>query len=402
MIQLSIYSFKLSNLTQAQPLSFGTPIENTFGGGKTTNLYQFEGIAGERFFFDYQTIIGSRGSSYSQWRLIDPEGNEVFDQGFTIDASDITVPSTGTYTLLVENSIYDYPRSSSFESIDYRFQAEKIAPTVDLTLGETVTNKLTTDTYSFSLEDDSLLYFDALLNNDKFKWSLTDTDGTEIVNQRLFTRTDANNISNPVLNVSAGDYLLKIDGDDVNVNYAFKLSNLNQAEQLSFGTPIEDTFGEGKTTNLYQFEGTAGEKYFFDYQTIIGSRGSSYSQWRLIDPEGNEVFDQGFTTDASDITVPSTGTYTLLVENSIYDYPRSSSFESIDYRFQVEKIAPTVDLTLGETVTNKLTTDTYSFNLENDSLLYFRCHYSTMSSFKWSLTEYRWNGNSQSKVIYSY
>ena len=123
---------------------------------------------------------------------------------------------------------------------------------------------------------------------------MTKEDETIVVDKRQFTRTDANDIDNPVLNLSAGDYLLKIDGNDTTIDYTFKLSNLNQAEQLSFGIPIEDTFGEGKTTNLYQLEGNEGERFFFDYQSLTGSRYSSYTQWRLIDPEGNEVFEPKF------------------------------------------------------------------------------------------------------------
>ena len=372
------YRFNLKDIEQvATPLTLGEDVTGNFDPDHETDIYQFEGNEGERFFVDY--ISGANGNT--GWRLIAPDGSNVFNSSFDgNNVGKITLSQTGTYILLMEDYIY------SSNSREYSFRISQIATeSQELTLGETVTSKLTTDSYSFSLEDDSLLYFDAILNNSSFKWSLTSTDGTEVVNQRLFTRTDANDINNPVLNVSAGDYLLEIDGDNINIDYSFKLSNLNQAKQLSFGTSIEDTFGEGKTTNLYQFEGTAGEKYFFDYQSIIGTSFAGYNYWRLIDPEGNEVFDQGFTTDAANITLSQTGTYTLLVENDILDRPSDSNFESIDYRFQAEKIAPTVELTLGETVTNKLTTDSYSFSLEDDSLLYFDSLLNNQY-FKWSLT----------------
>ena len=51
---------------------------------------------------------------------------------------------------------------------------------------------------------------------------------------------------------------------------------------------------------------------------------------------------QSFTTDASNIILPTTGTYTLLLENDIDDYvynSRWTNYTSIDYRFQVDPIA---------------------------------------------------------------
>jgi large repetitive protein len=90
---------------------------------------------------------------------------------------------------------------------------------------------------------------------------------------------------------------------------------------LALGTQINDSFETGKKTDLYRFDASAGEKFFFDYQQKTGSvYGESYTQWRLIDPQGDEVFDQAFYTDASNITTSQTGTYTLLIEDDIVDY----------------------------------------------------------------------------------
>ncbi|NJO99235.1 MAG: hypothetical protein HC764_27250 [Pleurocapsa sp. CRU_1_2] len=69
---------------------------------------------------------------------------------------------------------------------------------------------------------------------------------------------------------------------------------------------------------------------------MTGSSASS-TQWRLIDPQGNEVFDQRFSSDATDITTSQTGTYTLLIESDIYD--QANSLGSINYRFQVDPIS---------------------------------------------------------------
>ncbi|MGL5836265.1 MAG: hypothetical protein ACRC1Z_23985, partial [Waterburya sp.] len=256
----------------------------------------------------------------------------------------------------------------------------------NLTLGETITfSLLQQDQYKFTLNENSLLYFDSLTNDSNFKWSLTKADGTQVVNQRRFDQSDGALIADPILNLSAGNYLLKVDGSDINSNYSFKLSNLNQAVPLTLGTQINDSFELGKKTDLFKFNATAGERFFFDYQQMTGSAFSvANTRWRLIDPNGAEVFDQAFSTDATDIATSQTGTYTLLIEDYIADSVSSGS--AINYRFQVEKLNQPVNLTLGETITNKLTQKDYRFTLNENSLLYFDS-LTNDSNFKWSLTK---------------
>ena len=152
-----------------------------------------------------------------------------------------------------------------------------------LTIGETVTSKLDTDSYSFTLDEDSKLYFDSLTNNGSFNWTLTKADGTKVVERRRFDQSDSNSINDPILDLSAGEYLLKIDGGDVITDYSFKLSNLNQASSLVLGTQIQDSFESGKKTDLFKFDAEAGERFFFDYQQLTGSAyGSTYAQWRSL------------------------------------------------------------------------------------------------------------------------
>ena len=205
------YSFNLKDIeAEATTIVLGEEVAGVFEPNHETDIYQFEGVAGGRYYVDYLAgaYIGQTG-----WRLIAPDGSEVFNRPLSQqDVGDLTFEQTGTYTLFLEDFITNSnPR-------EYLFQISQIELTQELILGETVTNKLTTDSYSFTLNEDSLLYFDSLTNNSSFKWNLTSTDDTEIVNQRQFTRTDANDISNPVLKVSAGDYLLEIDGDDTTID----------------------------------------------------------------------------------------------------------------------------------------------------------------------------------------
>lgn len=330
------YSFKLSSLSEAEELILGESTTGSFGAGKKTNLYKFDAVAGDRFFFDYQAISGSRYAYNTQWRLIDPNGEEVFDQRFRTDAKNITVSQTGTYTLLLEHDVIDSFNNSS-ETVDYRFQIEKIKPTQELTLGETITSRLSTDSYSFTLDKKSQLYFDSLTNNSKFSWSIVDAEGTEYYS-RTFTRSDGRYVDNPVLDLPMGEYKIKIDGDSITTDYSFRLLDLAGAEELPIGTTVEKDFLPPNKTDMYRFAGNAGERYFFDYQSLTGINGYSggWNYWSLVDPQGNIVFDQSITNDAQDVTLPETGDYTLLIEGYI---AATSNNNNAEYKFQINPIA---------------------------------------------------------------
>ena len=372
------YSFRLSDLAEAETIALNTEVSGTVTPGNTTKSYQFDVEAGERLSFDY---LNKSGYFYNpNWTLIDPEGEQVFDQEFDADIQGIELSQSGTYTLLIEGQVYEFRSSSS-----HSFKVVDLEKPQELILGETINATLKQDRYSFTLDEDSLLYFDSLTNNNSsnFQWSLTNASGEVVVDRRLFTESDGSTIDNPVLDLDAGEYTLQIYGNDINNEYSFKLSNLNQAVPLTFDTQINDSFETGKKTDLYQFDAVAGARFFFDYQTLTGSlSASTYTQWRLIDAQGNEIFDQSFTRDARDIVVPEAGTYTLLVENNINDYNLSNN---INYAFQAIKVEPPVNLTLGETITNTLRTDTYNFSLDEDKQLYLDSL--QRSNYTWTLTD---------------
>ncbi len=79
------------------------------------------------------------------------------------------------------------------------------------------------------------------------------------------------------------------------------------ADPVTPGTPIQASFDPGNQTNVYSFEGHAGDKYFFD--TLTGFDG----RWRLIDPAGTQIFSD-FYRDQDVKTLALDGTYKLLLE----------------------------------------------------------------------------------------
>src|SRR5262249_26386824 len=191
------------------------------------------------------------------------------------------------------------------------------------TLGSTVSGAIATagaqGRYSFTLSSPALLYFDALTNSSNLTWTLTGPAGTA-VNARSFVSSDSGGNSNPVVSVPAGDYTLTTDlpGDQTGT-YAFRLWDLAQATPLTPGTPVSGSLSPANETDLYRFTASAGDRFFFD---VLARTNPGSSNWRLIDPYGNVLFNtlfNGANPDVDVLTLTQPGTYTLLVEGNVSD-----------------------------------------------------------------------------------
>ena len=165
-----------------------------------------------------------------------------------------------------------------------------------------------------------MLYFDALMNNGNLTWSLTGPAGA-VVTARSFTASDSfgSSSNNPVLNLPAGAYAVTITTSLATAqSYSFRLLDLAAGspaiQPVTPGTAVSGELTVPNETDLYRFPATAGDQLFFDVVTVSDS-GNSYL--RLIDPVGGQVFSRGGLGDQDVLSLPFTGTYTLLVEGWI-------------------------------------------------------------------------------------
>src|SRR5262249_32158248 len=200
-----------------------------------------------------------------------------------------------------------------------------------------------------------------------------------------FAGSDASSISNPVLNLIAGDYTLVVDGNtDHTGSYSFRLSDLASATPIVLGNPISGTLPSGNHSALYQLNAQAGDQVALHRQAL--SSGNPY--WRLIDPYGGVTY-AAFFANSSTLTLPVSGTYTLLFEGQI------SANGAIDYTFNVSSqghvtIAPPTGttLTLGTLTSGAISTagqqNNYIFTISNPTNLYFDS-LTNNSSLNWSL-----------------
>ncbi|MEH2565659.1 CARDB domain-containing protein [Bradyrhizobium sp. AZCC 2289] len=319
------FSFRLSDLASATAIAPGTRVSGTLTPGNATNLYKFSANAGDPFYFDEQSISGSIYNNY--WRLLDPNGHQVWFQYPFADVPTSTLALTGTYTLLVEGDI------SNTTPVNYSFNVQNLTTAVPLTLGTQVDGSITQPAvYSFNLANPTSLYFDSLTNDGSLSWTLTGPRGTE-VSSRSFTNSDGYSSSNNdpfALNLIAGNYTLTVAGTTgpTTGSFSFRLSDLASATVITPGTPVSGTLTPGNATNLYKFSANAGDPFYFDQQSILGSMYNNY--WRLLDPNGRQVWFQYPFADVPTSTLALTGTYTLLVEGDV------SNTTPVNYSFNAD------------------------------------------------------------------
>ncbi|SMP79595.1 YD repeat-containing protein, partial [Neorhodopirellula lusitana] len=236
------------------------------------------------------------------------------------------------------------------------------------------------DKFTFSLSSEKLLYFDALTHDG---YVTLDGPTGNVFSQMEF----GSETYSSVRRLFAGDYTLTVSGyQDQAIEYQFQLRDLSSAIELSSGTSISGTLSPNTETHLYKFDVDAGDR--FNFQALSADDFNSSLPWRLIDPFGNEVFSNYFTS-VFDRTLTQTGTYYLLVEGD------SLEKGATNYSFAIQSLGndgidpPTgTPITLGSVVSSDIAVtgeqDVYTFTLTTVSNLYFDS-LSDNSSLYWTL-----------------
>ena len=96
------YAFRVLDLAQGPSLTPGTPVAGVLDPANATAVYRFTAAAGDRFFFDMQSLANND----VEWRLLSPYGDEVFEDWMGRDFPETTLNAPGIYTLLVEGRRY--------------------------------------------------------------------------------------------------------------------------------------------------------------------------------------------------------------------------------------------------------------------------------------------------------
>src|SRR5256885_2459356 len=307
--QTGAYSFRLLDEATAEALTPGVPVSGLLDPANSTRMFRFDAAAGERFYFDMRSVANGNGS----WRLLDPNGNQVWFTGIGSDVDVQTLAFTGPYTLFLEGRYFVSGATA------FTFNVQPVTDdTVPLTLGARVDGAIghagQADRYTFTLTDSRQLYFDSL-SESNLVWSLSGPRGT-VVSGRDFRGSDSRDFGgNPVLDLVAGDYTLTIDAaGETTGSYAFRVLDLAQGPSLTPGTPVAGVLDPANATAVYHFTAAAGDRFFFDMQSLANND----VEWRLLSPYGDEVFEDWMGRDFPETTLNAPGIYPLLVEGRRY------------------------------------------------------------------------------------
>lgn len=361
------YAFRLLDLAAAEIIPIDTQLTRTLDPANESDPMRFTVSPGSKLYFDF---LNQTGLPNAYWRCYNPRGEQVFSSSLG-DQGPFVFAEGGIYTLSVEG--YQFEVGSGNYSLRIHTVADQAAP---LSLGTVVTGSLVKPgqlhTYSFSLGTPSRLYLDSLTDNSSLRWSLR-APGRDWVSNLALTSSDGPNNSDPLLNLTPGDYRLTIDGSgDSTGAYSFRLLDLSVGNNLVPGTTVSANLSPGNRTEVYRFTVTPGDRYALDW---ISQANLPNLYWRLYDPTDSILF-RSYVGDIATNRFLIGGTYTLLVEGYYGDLSAGA------YQFRLVpggNVPPTpytgTGLTLGATINGALATATssnlYAFTLPSRTQLYF-------------------------------
>ncbi|MGK7917648.1 MAG: hypothetical protein AB4038_19250, partial [Prochloraceae cyanobacterium] len=222
--------------------------------------------------------------------------------------------------------------------------------TEPLTLGQTIRGRKISelgekDTYTFEGTVGQKLWFDNLQDSSSgiITGSLYTPSGRYVWSQQLISDHE------PTILTEAGTYRFVVDGSgDATGSYRFRFLDFADAQSINLDNPLDNpiqgNFGvSGNKTNFYRFNGTKGQKLYFDVTADPAPGNNIYS---LYDSSGQKLFSKfiGADYEGEGAILPSDGEYTLIVEGNDVNN---------DYNYNLQIVTPkfiTTALILGETI----------------------------------------------------
>ena len=315
------YQFNLLDLAAAPALTLGTPLSTALAPADSTLAYAITAADGQALH------LSANAPNNTSLRLLDSAGRLVAYTDTAAAGLDTPVLAAGRYTLLVEGDLY---AGSGTQAVTVRGD-EVTTPAQATSLGALVEATIATpgqrQVYTFSVATPSSVLIDPLGYDGRFNWSLTLLNGTVVTrsfDQSSGTYNYYNYVPNPVLLLGPGNYTLSIGASqNATGTAALRIIDGATAPVITPGLPVSGTLSPVGADNVYQFNGTQGQQFYF---AALAQAGGS-ATWKLLDPSGNLVFDQGFG-DAGLVTLPLTGSYLLVLldENNDYAPPLTYTF----------------------------------------------------------------------------
>ncbi|MCC3595807.1 MULTISPECIES: putative Ig domain-containing protein [unclassified Microcoleus] len=301
------YGYSLLDLAASQTLNLNATESIPSIPAWGTTAYKFDGTVGQKLYYD-----GLTNNPNIRLKLISPSGREISNftaadswWGHATDRLD-TLTESGTHYLLVSNDQATPTVNVSFRLLD-RTIATSLVLNADIQ-STFAPSPFETDLYRFNGQAGQYLYFDALDGSWSNTWTLYGPGGQTVIN-----RTQA--LSDFELALPGdGEYLLALQGYNGSpASYKFRVVTPTMPViSLLIGTPTppNSTIGLPGEQDIYTFNGTAGQRLYFDGIADSGSKNV-----RLLSPSGVEVFPNISTSGDKDLfALLETGTYRAVVD----------------------------------------------------------------------------------------
>ena len=254
---------------QATPLTLDTG--NTISGtiaGTATKLYQFAGNVGDHVYF--QSLTDSAGFDKATWLIYGPANQLVasnttsFSDDLAQDLEALSLPETGTYTLVIADNSGNASDSYSFKAYHPTapINTSALSPLGNVVSG-TIARPGDTVVYTFTGSAGQTIYGDDLGFDSGLEVHLLDPAGVAFAGGGS---SGGFGFDPPVTLSQAGTYQLIIGGYEETGKYSFRL--LDVASQPSIdpltSPTTTGTLITGHATNLYSFTGALGEGVYFE------------------------------------------------------------------------------------------------------------------------------------------
>ena len=378
------YSFSLINLAVANPLTLGVLTDGSLEGNNETDRYTFTATAGQSFFFG--------GTGNVRWRVIDPDGVNVFNPEWIGNRQPVTLTKTGTYMVLIEGQVQSSPQSNQ----SYSIFAQNLSVGAPMSLGTNYTSTTRYGVYSLSLPTAKQVIFDALVGNSSVSWTLKGPHGT-VVDSRTFAQSDGNTfLKTPILDLIAGDYTLTVFNSNSTPATSPATFRLLDPSTASTFTPVAATttalvsgsLSPGSAIGLHNFTAAPGDSIIFDARTPLPGQTLT---WRLLGPNGQLVDGpQDYADAPRTILLPYNGQYTFVIEGR----PGYSTTQSYSFDVIPNGTLPVPGLPAGTTISfgsrtqgslaNSSAKSTYRFMVPADALIHIDAQ-TNNQNLKWTL-----------------
>jgi hypothetical protein len=340
------------NEAPADTIGFDTPVHGMLERGWQTDLFRFDGWAGQRLFFDSQTSITDAACM-----VYTPDSYAWMTRNLANDF-EMVLPETGTYAVAVVSGVAT-PVAYAFELVTAQTTSQP------LLLGTVTETTLSSrgEQLRFDFDGDAgqRLFFDGLHGDHAELYMALLAPGGLFLIQQPYVDADYG----PFTLVMDGTHTVVIGGNTgENGTVRFRLIDLDQPPvmRLALGQSVGGTLDPGSAADLYLLDGET------DQRLVIQSLDrSSPASWTLYAP-GNYPYASGALSESAVVDLSWPGARVLAIT--------SASTEPVSYGFVLRSPAvSTAPISFGEMIEGTLAEPgaehRYTFTGEAGTVLYF-------------------------------